>query len=100
MSAMSKSSSASGDPNQSTRAFKERDDQMMKGMSAPTYTGDTDKDFVAHMIPHHEGAVSMARVELEYGTDPDLKRLAESIIKAQNEEIAYMKNWQGKHSAK
>jgi uncharacterized protein (DUF305 family) len=70
---------------------------MMKNMSAPPYTGDTDKDFVAHMIPHHQGAVSMAEVELKYGKDPAMKRLARNIIKAQNEEIAYMKSWQAKH---
>ena len=70
---------------------------MMKNMSAPPYTGNTDKDFVAHMIPHHQGAIDMAKVELKYGKDPDMKRLAKSIIKAQNEEIAYMKKWQAKH---
>lgn len=100
MPAMNMSSSTAGGPSPSTQAFKERGDQMMKNMSAPPYTGDTDKDFVAHMIPHHQGAVSMAQVELKYGKDPDMKRLARSIIKAQNEEITYMKKWQGKHSGK
>jgi uncharacterized protein (DUF305 family) len=71
---------------------------MMKEMSAPPYGGNTDKEFVAHMIPHHQGAIDMAKVELKYGKDPDMKRLAKSIIKAQNEEIAYMKKWQAKHA--
>lgn len=97
MPAMNMSGSATGDSNPSTQAFKEGGDQMMKNMSAPPYTGDTDKDFVAHMIPHHQGAVSMAEVELKYGKDPAMKRLAKNIIKAQNEEIAYMKSWQAKH---
>lgn len=97
MPAMKMSGSTAGDLNPATQAFKEHGDQMMKNMSAPPYTGDTDKDFVAHMIPHHQGAVSMAEVELKYGKDPAMKRLARNIIKAQNEEIAYMKSWQAKH---
>lgn len=97
MPAMKMSGSTAGDLNPATQAFKERGDQMMKNMSAPPYTGDTDKDFVAHMIPHHQGAVSMAEVGLKYGKDPAMKRLARNIIKAQNEEIAYMKSWQAKH---
>lgn len=97
MQAMKMSGSPTGDSSPSTQAFKEGGDQMMKDMSAPSYTGDTDKDFVAHMIPHHQGAVTMAEVELKYGKDPAMKRLAKNIIKAQNEEIAYMKSWQAKH---
>ncbi|PQV50045.1 DUF305 domain-containing protein [Paraburkholderia sp. BL21I4N1] len=84
----------------STQAFKAADDKMMQGMSAPAYTGDADKDFVAHMIPHHQGAVDMAQVELKYGKDPELKRLARNIIKAQHDEIAFMQRWQAKHGVK
>ncbi len=97
---MNMSAPAGGDSSPSTQAFKERGEQMMKNMSAPPYVGDTDKDFVAHMIPHHQGAVSMAEVELKYGKDPSMKQLARNIIKAQNEEIAYMKKWQSKHGGK
>lgn len=85
--------------NDSTQAFKAADDKMMRNMSVD-YSGDADKDFVAHMIPHHEGAVEMAQVELKYGKDPELKRLARNIIKAQHDEIAFMRNWQAKHAAK
>jgi uncharacterized protein (DUF305 family) len=85
---------------ESTPAFKAADDKMMQGMSAPAYTGDADKDFVAHMIPHHQGAVEMAQVELKYGKDPELKRLARNIIKAQHDEIAFMKRWQAQHGVK
>jgi uncharacterized protein (DUF305 family) len=84
----------------STPAFKAADDKMMEGMSAPSYTGDADNDFVAHMIPHHQGAVDMAQVELKYGNDPELLRLAKSIITAQHDEIAFMKRWQAKYGAK
>jgi len=73
---------------------------MMKGMSAPEYTGDADKDFVSHMIPHHQGAIEMAEVELKYGKDPELKRLAKNIINAQHDEIGFMQRWQAKHGGK
>jgi uncharacterized protein (DUF305 family) len=85
---------------ESTQAFKAADDKMMQDMSEPEYTGDADKDFVAHMIPHHQGAIEMAQVELKYGKDPELKRLAQNIIKAQHDEIAFMHRWQAKHGGK
>lgn len=83
----------------STKAFQLGGEQMMKDMSGP-YTGDADKDFVSHMIGHHQGAVSMAQVELEYGKDPELRKLARGIIKAQKQEIVFMKKWQARHGVK
>ncbi|TES60872.1 DUF305 domain-containing protein [Burkholderia cepacia] len=84
----------------SVQAFKDADQSMMQKMQTPTYTGDADKDFVAHMIPHHQGAIDMAQVELKYGKDPEMQKLARSIVKAQKEEIATMKRWQAKHGSK
>lgn len=64
---------------------------MMKAMHAPGYTGRPDVDFLAMMIPHHEGAVEMARLELLHGTDPLTRQLAEEIIASQRVEIEGMR---------
>jgi uncharacterized protein (DUF305 family) len=64
--------------------------RMDAGMGvAPS--GDPDRDFAAMMIPHHQGAVDMALLELEYGNDPVLKRLAQEIIITQRQEIDVMR---------
>ena len=80
----------------STKAFKAADDKMMMDMNRPM-TGNADQDFVAGMLPHHGGAVEMARVEIQYGKDPEMLRLAHGIVAAQEKEIAQMKAWQKKH---
>ncbi|MBI5073850.1 MAG: DUF305 domain-containing protein [Nitrospirae bacterium] len=64
---------------------------MMKDMESAPMTGDSDKDFLAMMIPHHEGAVEMARLVLIHGKDPLVRRLAEEIIASQTVEIQTMK---------
>jgi uncharacterized protein (DUF305 family) len=85
---------ATGD---STAAYKAADERMMKSMQGAAYTGRADEDFVSHMIPHHQGAVDMAEVEIKYGKDPQLKKLAERIVASQRKEIQFMKAWQAKH---
>ena len=65
-------------------------DRMDSGMMAAKLTDDPDRDFAAMMIPHHQGAIDMAKAELIYGHDPVLRRLAEGIIVEQQQEIELM----------
>lgn len=80
----------------STEAYRNVMAIMHKGMDID-YTGNADVDFVKGMIPHHEGAVAMAKVELEHGTDPELRKLAQEIVAAQEKEITFMKTWLEEH---
>ena len=81
----------------SSKAYRDAMVKMHEGLMVP-YTGDADRDFVAGMIAHHQGAIDMAKVELQYGKDPWLRRLARNIIAAQQKEIAFMQAWQAKHA--
>lgn len=65
-------------------------DKMMDGM-APKPTGDVDRDFVAMMEPHHQGAIDMALAELRYGHNEQLRRIAQEIIIDQQQQIAAMR---------
>jgi uncharacterized protein (DUF305 family) len=84
----------------STNPMMQSMQKMQQDMVAAPMTGDTDRDFVAMMIPHHQSAIDMARLELQHGKDPMLRELAQAVIKAQETEIAAMKAWQEKHPAK
>jgi len=71
--------------------------KMHKAMGAVKPTGDADVDFVQGMIPHHQGAIDMAKIELERGKDPEIKKLAQDIINAQEVEIKQMNAWLAKN---
>lgn len=83
---------APGSESAATKAFKAANDKMHADMGQQ-YTGNADVDFLKGMIPHHQGAIDMAKVVLAHGKDPKVKKLARDIIKAQEREIAMMKSW-------
>jgi hypothetical protein len=73
--------------------LSENDAAMNKMMADMTIkpTGDVDRDFVAMMVPHHQGAVDMAKAELKYGHNEQLRRLAQEIVVTQQQEITAMR---------
>jgi uncharacterized protein (DUF305 family) len=82
-----------------TEAYLAASERMHRDM-AIEFTGDPDVDFARGMIPHHQGAIEMARAVLEYGQDPEIRALAEAIIAAQEKEIAVLRSWLKKRAEK
>ena len=66
---------------------------MDHDMNAAPMDGDVDHDFAAMMMPHHQGAIDMAKAELNYGSDPVMRRLAQEILVEQQSEIQLMQLW-------
>ena len=91
------SSKPKGDTGPSSLAFHAINARMHEGMDV-AFTGNADIDFVRGMIPHHQGAVDMAKTVLAFGKDPQIRKLAEEIIKAQESEIALMQDWMKKNA--
>jgi uncharacterized protein (DUF305 family) len=81
-----------GDSGPSSLAFHGANTKMHSAMNV-AFTGNADVDFVKGMIPHHAGAIDMAKIALAFGKDPEVRKLAEAIIKAQESEIAWMQDW-------
>src|SRR6202022_126137 len=73
--------------------LSENEPAMNKMMADMTIkpTGDVDRDFVAMMVPHHQGAIDMAKAELKYGHNEQLRRIAQEIVVNQQQEIAVMR---------
>jgi len=76
-----------------TTAYKAAMETMHGAMSSMEYSGEADTDFARGMIPHHQAAIDMARIVLEHGKDPDIRKLAEEIIEAQEREIKQLETW-------
>lgn len=83
---------AAASSTQAAKAFEAAADKMHKDM-AVVITGNADTDFMRSMIPHHEGAVAIAKVALEHGKDPEVREIAKSVVAAQKKEIVVMQNW-------
>jgi len=74
-------------------------ESMDRHMTTAPMNGNVDHDFASMMVPHHQGAIDMAKAELIYGTDPVMRRLAQEILVDQQSEIDAMRLWLGKKSA-
>ena len=74
-------------------------DKMHMAMGAVVRSGNSDVDFVRLMLPHHQAAVDMAKTQLLYGKDPQIRRLAQEIITDQQSEIELMQLWLKQHHA-
>ena len=74
-------------------------EKMHTGMASIKPTGDNDADFVRFMLPHHQAALDMAKAELMYGKDPQIRRLAQEIVTDQQSEIELMQLWLKRHES-
>jgi uncharacterized protein (DUF305 family) len=78
------------------QAMKESTTTMDRNMAAAPMNGDVDHGFAAMMIPHHNGAIDMAKAELRFGKDPVMRRMAQEILVEQQSEIDAMNLWMSK----
>ncbi|MDW6026052.1 DUF305 domain-containing protein [Mesorhizobium sp. BAC0120] len=84
--------------NDMQKALAEGMDKMNSAMMPGMMIEDPDVAFVCSMIPHHQGAIDMAKVVRQYGKDPWVKEMAQKVIDAQTQEIADMKKWLSEHA--
>lgn len=75
-------------------------EKMNRDMTGAPMTGNPDRDFAAMMVPHHQGALDMARAYLQEGKDPEMRRMAEKTIQDQEKDIRDLREWMAKHPAR
>lgn len=75
-------------------------ESMNCDMAAQQMTGNADHDFASMMARHHQAAIDMARVEVEQGRDPEMKRTAQEMIQKQQQEITELRAWMSRHPAR
>ena len=84
----------------STTDYKAATEKATTATEELPYSGDADRDFVTGMLPHQQGMADIAKVELKYGKDPAMRKLAQSILDTQQSQIALMEQWQAQHPPK
>lgn len=80
-----------------TKEMKSATTTMHQGMGMESEGGNPDRHFASMMIPHHQGAIDMARAYLKVGKDPEIRKMAEKVIKDQEKEIGEFTAWIKKH---
>lgn len=80
-----------------SEAYMKAMDKMNESMMAQPMTGDADHDFASMMRAHHQSAVDMAKVEIQYGKDPEMTKLAKKVIEDQSKEIKQLDKWLERH---
>jgi len=75
-----------------TQGYRQANEKMHRDMNIP-FSGNADVDFVRGMIPHHQGAIDMAKVALQHAKDEQIRKWATDVIREQEREIAEMQTW-------
>ena len=83
--------------NSVTKDFQAALTEMQEQMLATPMSGNADRDFAMHMVLHHQGAIDMARIQLEHGRDSEMRNIAVKAILDHDKEIAYLSQWLEKH---